>query len=827
MKVVYKQIINKIRYKLNRNLVSGRKLLSDYIDIAITCLFLRPVSIIFCGGFMGVLTGLNSDSYYGLVFIITIFSIAFSFIIIANFKRKVKRSRLLILLLAATFCLYCYSFIQLDVIRAKNFLERNTEGGEYDRPVEGNIVSLIDSDDSKEYSIYYLETDNHIMLSFYSSRKDLAYGTRVSISGRIREHRSQTNPGEFDAASFYRSKGIHLKLVTTDKKIEIFEGKRSRPNPYVQLLIVSRNLRDKIESSWNGLLSIEESAVLGGMLLGDKSEMSSSQLMWFRNSNLSHLIAVSGLHVSYFLIPVAAGARIIGRKRFARLSIIVIFLLLIGFLTGWSASVARAIMMVIGSVICSLLGKRYDSIGGLFLSGLILLIISPYNAADIGFQLSFSATFFILLFSGKLEKKFNSLCVPGIISGPLACMICAQIGMMPILLSLSGKQSFILMLVSIGGVFLSQGICLLAIPICLLRYCLFSLRITDMFFRIAFLPISGLLQLILQLSRFGSFESVGALRLQSLHPVLLTGLCAWIIILCLPKSYFRRLLSKLTTMVIALGICLNIILYINRPIATIIFTDVGQGDCTLVLCDHKSIIIDGGDVGEGINTLIPILNYYGIRKIDIAILTHPHSDHMSGLLELVNSGKITNIGTPDMKAILNQTDTDALFFANEIIYQLDAGDNIDVCDKVKLSVLSPNSDSIMYGEEYINENSLITLLTIGNTGILFMGDAGFQTENNLLRDNEDAKMILDNADFLKVGHHGSKYSTSSEFLAGMNLKAAVISVGPNFYGHPTDEAIQRLISGDIDVFRTDLNGAVILDIYEHRAQLKTMISSAR
>ena len=824
MSGAHNHFINKIRFKLNRNLLNSRKLLSEYAALAITCIFLRPISIVFCGGFLGVILGLHSKPYQGLVCIIAIFTLFISVITTVDRNREIIRKRLAVLMIASLFCVFCFSYIQIDLYRSNMFFLTNTEGGEYDRIFEGNIVSMTDSTDNKEFIVYFLETDNHVKMSFYSTHKDLVYGQRVLIRGRISQHRSPSNPGAFDTAEYYKSKGIHIRIITTDDKIDVLEGNIKTPGIFIKLLLLSRNLRDRIEDSWSDFLDSDESSVMGAMLLGDKSEMESSQLTWFRNSNLSHLIAVSGLHVSYFLIPVAAGARVIGRKRLVRQSIIIVFLLFIGFLTGWSASVSRAVLMVAGSIICSFLGRRYDSIGGLFLSGLLLLTISPYNAADIGFQLSFSATLFILVLSGRLEKILNSLYIPRIISGALSCMICAQIGMMPVLLTLSGKQSLILMFVSIGGVFISQGICLLSIPICMLRYCLCSISILDSLFKVLFLPISGLLQLILRLSQFGSYESVGAIRLQSVHPVLLIGICGMVLILCLPKSYIKRLLSWIMAIMISLGIIFNIALYISRPVAVVIFADVGQGDSALILCDRKCIIIDGGDVGEGVNTIIPILNYYGIRKIDIAIMTHPHSDHAAGLLELIEADKIIKIGTPDIYTESNQLDSNTITFSDELLYQLDEGDIIEIYDKVKLFVLSPRTDNLEEGEEGVNENSLVSLLMIESTGILFMGDAGFQTEDSLMKDEKYADFVLQNADILKVGHHGSKYSTSSDFLAGMNLKAAVISVGPNFYGHPTKETLDRLSVEDIDLYRTDLNGAVILEIYENEIRLRTMIA---
>jgi competence protein ComEC len=291
----------------------------------------------------------------------------------------------------------------------------------------------------------------------------------------------------------------------------------------------------------------------------------------------------------------------------------------------------------------------------------------------------------------------------------------------------------------------------------------------------------------------------------------------------MPKSYAKKMLSKIFTFIIALGVGLNIAFSLNRPIATVIFTDVGQGDCTVILCNRKCIIIDGGDVGEGKNTIIPLLNYYGIRKVDIAILTHPHSDHAAGLLELIEAEKVFSIGTPVISIEENQRDSNSIFLPNELLYQLDAGDNVEICDKVKLFALSPSPDKLIEGEEGVNENSLVSLLQIGNTGILFMGDAGFQTEDNLIQNQDYADFLMQSVDFLKVGHHGSKYSTSSEFLVSMKIKAAVISVGPNYFGHPTDETLNRLIAENINVFRTDLNGAVILEIYENETRLQTMI----
>jgi competence protein ComEC len=115
------------------------------------------------------------------------------------------------------------------------------------------------------------------------------------------------------------------------------------------------------------------------------------------------------------------------------------------------------------------------------------------------------------------------------------------------------------------------------------------------------------------------------------------------------------------------------------------------------------------------------------------------------------------------------------------------------------------------------------MLMISGTGVLFMGDSGFSTEEELMTDVEIRSFIDHNTDIMKVGHHGSKYSTSEEFLSLTDPEAAIISVGNNFYGHPTIETISRLQEANADVFRTDNNGAVILNIYEDHTTIRTML----
>ncbi|MBN1891517.1 MAG: DNA internalization-related competence protein ComEC/Rec2 [Clostridiales bacterium] len=807
--------------------------LLSYLPIISNKLTSRPFAILGLCGISSVFLGMNASFAPGALICLCLSVVLILLLVYdhdhfigskytnysdeTNYRESIRTVNVCVAVISVLILLYGFTFTYANKQKSYDFMERHLVEGDYDQTYSGYIVQAPIKKDENKYYTYVLETEERVLISFYSSLPQLKTGDQVEIAGRLTEHMGPRNPGGFDSFSYFSSDGIYLKLSTSNSKIHINEENYRRPGILYMLSLEFGGLRNKIFSNWRSVMSEEDASMLNAMILGDKTELSNEVRDRFRNSNLSHLIAVSGLHVSSYLVPVISCLRLTGKRR-VRQILIFASLVFFGFLTGWTASVSRAVIMCIYSVLASAVNRRCDPFSGLFASSVLLFMIDPYIVADMAFQLSFGATFSILLTSDRLTNRMSRW-IPRICAQPIATMISAYVGMLSVLVVIGSKQSFILMVVSIIGTIISQGICILVIPITFVFIVLTAVFRVDGLFSVLFTPVRGLLYLLQNISKVGEFDSVSALRLERVAPFLLAGSIVLAIAISMKRSTARRVVAFIAIFCISIGLANQTYAYFDRPIATIVFLDVGQGDSTLIMYQRKSVIIDGGESEKCEKVLIPALNYYGIRMPDIAIMSHLHSDHGGGLLELVDKNRVDRIAVPffgegdDYAKLIEGHDVAGLF------YVLKSQDRIELSEDVCLSVLHPAQQTEKGG----NEDSLIILLTISQTGILFMGDAGFVTEERLLNDENTRSLLSENIDIIKVGHHGSKYSSSEEFLSVLSPQASVICVGPNFYGHPTSETIARLGDVKADVFRTDRDGAIILEIYEDEARIITML----
>ncbi len=233
---------------------------------------------------------------------------------------------------------------------------------------------------------------------------------------------------------------------------------------------------------------------------------------------------------------------------------------------------------------------------------------------------------------------------------------------------------------------------------------------------------------------------------------------------------------------------------------TVYFLDVGQGDSILVQFGDKNMLVDGGvkDMGPRV---VSCLESLGVEQIDVMVLTHPHEDHVGGLISVLKSFEVKKVldsgqahTTRTYENFLNLVDR------KDIPYQAaEEGMSIDLAPEVAIEVLSPPSGGL--GDD-LNENSVVLKVTYGKVSFLLTGDAGFEAEDHMISSGADLK-----SDILKVGHHGSRTSSSDDFLYAVSPSVSVISVGTdNPYGHPSKEALRRLESSGSEVLRTDLDG---------------------
>ncbi len=236
----------------------------------------------------------------------------------------------------------------------------------------------------------------------------------------------------------------------------------------------------------------------------------------------------------------------------------------------------------------------------------------------------------------------------------------------------------------------------------------------------------------------------------------------------------------------------------------IYFLDVGQGDSVLIRTpNNKNILVDGGPDDSVVYQLSKVLPIWD-KKIDLMVLTHPQADHLTGLLEVLDRFEVKEVLATytDYPTKTNQSWLDELANCDCVTNWADASDDY-YFDEVYIDTLWPIGSDSNFEDEDVNESSVVTRIIYGNNAILLTGDLGFRSEEQLLS-------IYPNIDsnILKVGHHGSKYASSQEFLSIVRPEVAVISVGQNGYGHPSEDTLDRLADIGADVYRTDVLGNI-------------------
>lgn len=239
--------------------------------------------------------------------------------------------------------------------------------------------------------------------------------------------------------------------------------------------------------------------------------------------------------------------------------------------------------------------------------------------------------------------------------------------------------------------------------------------------------------------------------------------------------------------------------------ARIIFLDVGQGDATLILAENDNqVLIDGGDGKKIMNKLGQYMPFYD-HKIELLIITHPDSDHIGGLIDVIKYYDIKEIMMTKYSC-----DTDICKELDRVVTEKTiskkygkSGQTIYAGNQM-LKILNPVHDDIKVNDD--NDNSIVLKTMINNKALLLMGDAGFKIENEL-----SMLGINIDADILKISHHGSKNATSGTFIEKVSPQKAVISVGKNRYGHPSQDVLNRLKNASINILRTDEAGDIIIE----------------
>jgi len=672
-----------------------------------------------------------------------------------------------------------------------------------------------------------------------ASLKSLGIGQIVAVQGEVQPFSQARNPGEFDFKSYYQSLGVDFTLFA--EEITILEEEKSPLLEFLRKLkVYSKTLlyRDAIET---------DAGIFTAAVLGDKMGISSDIKDLYQKNGIAHLLAISGLHMSFIGLSFYKLIKKAGAGFWGAGLVSMVLLILYGILTGASPSVVRAGVMMCLGFYAACLGRTYDLLSAASLSLFFLGFQSPSLLMQGGVQLSFGAVFAIgaiaPIIKGWLGKD-------SLFSGSISACFAVQMITLPVTafhfyqIPPYGLVLNLLVIPLMGGV-LCSGLGVIAFG---------SLS-----------PVLGtaaagtghyilsLYEILLNISGEmpGSNIILGRPGISTLvaYGFLLTG-CIFIMKLFsrvkkeaekksidtvgrnenTPEkgniSYAGKILF-LTGFYI-----LSIFLLLPEPVKGLDawFLDVGQGDGILLRTEGACVLVDGGSTSKkslGEYTLSPCLKSLGVSVIDYAFVSHGDLDHLSGvkyLLETCEDIQIKNLYLPyhgqDEEIIQSLA---SLGKNRGACVQYLTGGDVMKTGKLSITCLYPGKDDVPTD---VNGESQVLKMDYGDCHMLFTGDMGEREEQLLLEKKKD--QLLSEINVLKTAHHGSKYSSSESFLDAVSPVWAVISYGQgNSYGHPHKEVLERFDERSVTVFGTGMNGAVRLETDGTRIRFSTFVDGTR
>ncbi|NGP77715.1 DNA internalization-related competence protein ComEC/Rec2 [Balneolaceae bacterium YR4-1] len=636
---------------------------------------------------------------------------------------------------------------------------------------------------------------------FISHSKMIKAGNRINFTATIYPLGGKRNPHEFDYKAYLHSQDIFVQ-AGIDSLYAIYPGTRTFSWNHIRqsaLSIIDRNF------------SSDTAPLAKALLIGYKNELSREEKTSFSRAGLSHIMAVSGLHVGFLLAPFWVIIPFFWTYRFGRqtgLLILVLILFYYAGLTGFSASVTRASITGGFIIYARLFNKLRDSINLTALAALIILLVDPTAIFDIGFQLSFSAVYIILLTLPTINRflpnrlRYSRL---GPLIGIVMVSAVVQAGLFPILSHYFGEFSLIgplanAVIVPFLGIILPFAVFMLFISIISAPAGFYLILPAEYF-------LQGLNKFVITLAAWDN----SWVQVSSPGPILFLIWAAVIFLLAslsVPALRWKMLIIVLA--LISVQQITALVKDFRPPKLEVTVLDVGQGDAAVVKTPlGKSILIDAGRWTPGFNsgryTILPHLKGEGINKLDAVFLSHPHADHIGGILELIEHIPIDTIYNSGYQYDSNLYRSYLTRAAEKYIpvVSVSAGTLISLDPSMRILLYGPEESA---EDDDPNERSIILELVYGSTEFLFMGDAGQAQEQRLL---EHYGNLLD-TDFLKVGHHGSKTSSSDYFLKTASPYFSVVSLDKsNKFKHPHQEAVKRLIESNTTILYTSFEGAVV------------------
>lgn len=643
------------------------------------------------------------------------------------------------------------------------------------------------------------EVESLNLYAVYSGSTSFHIGDILQFSGEILPLEEKSVPGGYDEKLYLHTKKIDYKIYP-EEIVKVGEK--------AGVAVFFQKQKEKVFEVFDTVFSQKESGIVKAMVTGEKGYIQQEVRDLYIKAGINHILCVSGLHVSLFALFLHLFF-VKCLKRSKRTAASITIGCCIGFLlfTGFSPSSVRAVIMIIITLLGAVLYRKSDWLNSLAIAGLIILLFQPLYLWNAGFQLSFVTALGIWVGLQVMPKEKSKV---GKVKQSAVLSLYASLFSYPLVAYHFFHISLVGMLVNI-----------LVLPFCgvLLFFAFFTAVAGVLFPPLAAISAGGVYGIL----KF--YELICTIAVSIPYSYVLIGAPSILTIflfysmLFLYSFYGKRFCNSKSILCIVFLLGFSIFgnrLFLHKN--TIAFLDVGQGDAAVISTyDGRAIVIDGGgwfgvDIGKntGVNIVQPYLEYLGIDELDGIFLTHFDSDHMLGVIELCQRVPTKGLYMSEYP----YSDTECWDMLKEVLekqdimlYTVKEGDTATWGNEGEIVCLYPPANVKFLGNED-NHGSLVLNYVYGGIKVLFTGDATIEDEKVIL-----AKGMDISANILKLGHHGSKYSSSDAFLEEVSPKVGVVSCGKdNVYGHPHQETLQRLQEKNITVYRTDKQGTVIAQI---------------
>lgn len=762
----------------------------------------KPFTILTVPLIIGILISYYFTININMVFVLLLFTVI---ILIYNIIKGVLNQRLILIL-----------FLSMGILIGING-ERSTLLDIIDKRMDfiGIVEQVVKREEGFNKYIVSIESvdsepiSKEMIVLNVSGDKVLDIGEKVFFNGELKLPNENTNPKLFD----YRLNLMTEKVFTEANIKEHNIDRIDKDNIDIKYIIKSK-FTDLVANTFNAYLSEDNASLMTGIFLGQSSYLKDEDISIYRDMGIAHILAVSGLHIgiiSGFIFFILSN---LGIKRRVNVLITLSTIWIYGYLIGFPPSILRSNTMFTVLYLSQLIHEPYDSINSVGFAMFVLLLINPYYLFNIGFQLSFGATFSIIIFTPRLKCIFYPY--DNKLTGLLSSILGVQIGLLPFQVYYFNKINPLSIIAN-----------LLIIPILSFALILGFLMIVFSFLPYINVSIRFLLENILNFEVYLLDVLLGfnIVNIKVFSPNILTIIVFYLMLIIvfglIDIKRISKPILKFITLSLIIVIIFNFYLIADYDRIELHFIDVGQGDAILIRSKNRKYLMDTGgslfgDYNIAEEITLPYLEKLGIYKLDGLFITHFDDDHSQGLplfLDELDIGYLFTTVIP--KDVEKQS---AINSSNVKPMILKEGHKLKLDKDVYLDVLWPRDGTNLHG----NNSSLVSILRTKGANILLTGDIEREVEY-LIKDSIDYPI-----DIMKVPHHGGNTSSTDEFIYSVLPRDAIISVGRNnLYNHPSIDVIKRYDEYGINIYRTDEMGLIKVVIDEDGYEIIPFFSERR